>query len=182
MINLFFIRLSLIIFVLGIIFNVSCATDSDNLDIKYSRKVQTPESTVDSFYSSISSNDENGLDWDLLKYTMHPEGRIISYEPDQNGAHNLNIFNSEEYIKKYRNYMERAGFYEKELFKKVTSFGAISHVLSGYASYDNKSEKPLVRGINSFQLLNDGNRWWIINISFTRETPNNPIPEEFMKN
>jgi len=38
-----------------------------------------------------------------------------------------------------------------------------------------------MRGINSFQLMNDGKRWWVINIYWQAETPDNKIPEKYLK-
>jgi hypothetical protein len=37
-----------------------------------------------------------------------------------------------------------------------------------------------MRGINSIQLWNDGKRWWIVNIFWQSETPDNPIPEKYL--
>ena len=38
-----------------------------------------------------------------------------------------------------------------------------------------------MRGINSFQLLNDGKRWWVVTIFWLGETPDNPIPKQYLK-
>jgi hypothetical protein len=37
-----------------------------------------------------------------------------------------------------------------------------------------------MRGINSIQLLNDGERWWVINIYWTQESDEKAIPEEYL--
>jgi hypothetical protein len=37
-----------------------------------------------------------------------------------------------------------------------------------------------MRGINSIQLLNDGKRWWIVNIYWTQENEEHPIPERYL--
>ena len=74
------------------------------------------------------------------------------------------------------------GFFERELGRKVETFGNITHAFS---SYDSKrtaqDEKPFDRGINSTQLLNDGKRWWIVTVYWDRERPNNQIPAEYLK-
>jgi hypothetical protein len=41
--------------------------------------------------------------------------------------------------------------------------------------------KPFQRGINSFQLVNDGKRWWIMTIMWQGETPDTPIPDAYLK-
>jgi hypothetical protein len=37
--------------------------------------------------------------------------------------------------------------------------------------------KPFQRGINSIQLYNDGQRWWIVNLLWRAEGDKNPLPE-----
>jgi hypothetical protein len=36
------------------------------------------------------------------------------------------------------------------------------------------------RGINSFQLMFDGERWWVVSIMWEAEAPNRPIPEKYL--
>ena len=58
----------------------------------------------------------------------------------------------------------------------------MAHVFSTYEAYKSASDqKPFMRGINSIQLIFDGNRWWIVNIYWTGETKENPIPKKYLK-
>ena len=73
------------------------------------------------------------------------------------------------------------GFFEKEINRKTETFGNITHIFSTYESFrSEKDETPFMRGINSIQLLNDGKRWWVINIYWTQESNENPIPKEYL--
>jgi len=36
-----------------------------------------------------------------------------------------------------------------------------------------------MRGINSFQLFNDGKRWWILSICWQHESAEHAIPEKY---
>jgi hypothetical protein len=61
-------------------------------------------------------------------------------------------------------------------------FGNIAHVFSTYESKHAKDdEKPFARGINSFQLMNDGKRWWIVTIFWQGEDDKNPLPAEYLR-
>lgn len=61
-------------------------------------------------------------------------------------------------------------------------FGHIAHVFSTYESRRAVDDpKPFARGINSFQLINDGKRWWVITILWEGERPDNPIPPKYIK-
>ena len=71
---------------------------------------------------------------------------------------------------------------KKRFLRRVEYFGSIAHVFSSYESFHTETdEEPFMRGINSIQLLNDGNRWWIVNIYWSQESKNNPIPEVYLK-
>ena len=86
-----------------------------------------------------------------------------------------------EYVEQSGPYLVKNGFFEIKINRKEEHFGSLTHVWSTYESRHSKSdEKPFARGINSIQLMNDGNRWWIVNIYWTAETENNPIPAKYL--
>lgn len=37
------------------------------------------------------------------------------------------------------------------------------------------------RGINSIQLMKDGNRWWVVTIFWDSERPGNEIPAKYLE-
>lgn len=37
-----------------------------------------------------------------------------------------------------------------------------------------------MRGINSIQLFDDGNRWWIVSVYWQAETPDLPLPSAYL--
>jgi hypothetical protein len=87
----------------------------------------------------------------------------------------------EDYITNSGPFLEKDGFFEKEIGRKTEQFGNIVHVFSTYESKRTlKDEKPFMRGINSFQLWYDSKRWWIITILWQGESPDTPIPEKYI--
>jgi hypothetical protein len=38
-----------------------------------------------------------------------------------------------------------------------------------------------MRGINSFQLFNDGKRWWILSVYWQHESPKDQLPEKYLQ-
>ena len=59
-------------------------------------------------------------------------------------------------------------------------FGHITHLFSSYESRRTPTEEPFARGINSFQLLDDGERWWVVTIFWNAERPDLPIPGRYI--
>ena len=92
------------------------------------------------------------------------------------------VWKADDYIKSSGKWLVDNGFIEKEVHRTVDAFGNIAHVFSTYESFHSKTDDaPFMRGINSIQLLNDGKRWWIVNIYWTQETEENPIPKKYLK-
>jgi hypothetical protein len=75
-----------------------------------------------------------------------------------------------------------SAFFEKEVARKLDCFGNVCQAFSTYeARHAPTDEKPFISGINSIQILNDGQRWWVASIVWDTERPNNPIPAEYQK-
>ena len=113
---------------------------------------------------------------------------MIRYEKDINdGVLRPQFLSVDDYINTTGKWLDEGrqwAFYENEAHKEVHAFGNIAQVFSTYQSFnsleDMKNNKTHARGINSFQLLYDDGRWWILNLFWARETPDLPIPDKFL--
>jgi hypothetical protein len=101
--------------------------------------------------------------------------------PGKDGAMEVRFITPEDYINASGPWLIENGFFEKETHRVVEEFGAISHVFSSYESFRSSSDsEPFMRGINSIQLLNDSQRWWILSIYWMQESPDHPIPRKYL--
>jgi hypothetical protein len=87
----------------------------------------------------------------------------------------------EDFIRDAGAIFAKEAFYENGIVNEAAGYGNMRQVLSSYESRHAPGEKPFQRGINSFQALNDGKRWWIVSIFWDSERPDNPLPEKFAK-
>lgn len=72
-------------------------------------------------------------------------------------------------------------FFEEEVARREERFGAVAHVFSTYESrVGSRESEPVVRGINSVQLVRTGGRWWIAHLVWDVEGPDRPIPERYL--
>jgi hypothetical protein len=62
----------------------------------------------------------------------------------------------------------------------VELFGNVAHVWSTHEASRDQGGTPFVRGINSIQLYNDAERWWMTSWIFDSEPRGNPIPPEYL--
>ena len=92
------------------------------------------------------------------------------------------ILSIDQFIEVNRDYFEHGGYFEDEIHRKADAYGNIAQVFSTYEGRRAADDaKPLVRGINSIQLLNDGKRWWIVTVFWQPETPDNPLPDKYLQ-
>jgi hypothetical protein len=100
---------------------------------------------------------------------------------DKSGAVVAKSSTVDEYAERAGAYFAKEGFFESAVANRVESWEHIAHVWSTYESRHAKGEKPFARGINSFQLMNDGTRWWIMNIYWQGEEADHPLPEKYLR-
>lgn len=145
--------------------------------------VSSVDAIMKAVYEVISGDAGQKRDWDRFRTLFHPSARLIptGKNPQTNvtGARALTV---DEYIERSAPVMEKDGFFEKEIARRGDTYGNIAQIFSTYAAYRKSTDKePFMRGINSFQLLYDGKRWWVMTIYWQAETKENPIPKQYLK-
>jgi len=106
---------------------------------------------------------------------------IPAAKPHANDGLAPQILDVDGFIARVEPYFAEHGFFETEIAQRTEQFGHIAHVWSTYESRHSADDpNPFMRGINSFQLFYDGNRWWIVNIFWQQESAEDPIPEEYL--
>lgn len=147
----------------------------------YLDKVQSLDSTLETLYGVISGEKGEERDWELFRFLFKPNAKLIPSGKNKEGIYGLRYMTPNDYIESSGAWLIENGFFENEIHRTVQTFGNITQVFSTYESFHSKKEtEPFMRGINSIQLLNDGNRWWIVNIYWMQETEENPIPSIYL--
>ncbi|MGA1227676.1 MAG: hypothetical protein ACO3VF_10705 [Tamlana sp.] len=146
-----------------------------------STSVLTLDSTIKTLYGVISGEKGVERNWKQFKYLFKPEAKLIPSGKNKEGVYVVRYLSPSDYIKNSGKWLVENGFFEKEIHRETNTFGNITQVFSTYESFKSESdEAPFMRGINSIQLLYDGKRWWIVNIYWTQETKENPIPKTYL--
>jgi len=147
------------------------------------KDVASIDSIMKAVYDVISGDAGKLRDWDRFRSLFHKDARLIpSGKNPQTGVIGARVLTPEDYVRTSGPFLEKNGFHERELARHVDQYGNIAHVFSTYHAFKTATDKePFMRGINSFQLLNDGKRWWVVTIYWQAETPETPIPKEYLK-
>ena len=147
--------------------------------------VESIDGIITATYDVISGPAGKKRDWDRERSLFYPRARLIptASVPGRNDVDlEPQLLDVEGYIARVEPLLENAGFYEKEIARRVEHFGHIAHVWSTYESrHDPSDAQPFMRGINSIQLFHDGVRWWIVTIYWQHESSVDPVPAKYLK-
>lgn len=143
--------------------------------------VASVDAIIGALYDVISGPAGQKRNWDRMRSLFVPGARLIVARAMPNGGAQPFVMDVEGYIQRAGPGLEREGFFEREVFGKQEAFGNILHRFSTYESRHSKDDsKPFARGINSIQLLRDGNRWWVVTVYWDSEREGNTIPAEYL--
>jgi len=161
--------------------SVAAAQDTPKPPTARADDVKSVDAIVAAVYDVISGPAGQKRDWDRMRSLFVPGARLILAVPSPTGGATARVLDVEGYIQRSGSTLERDGFFEREIARRMETFGNIAHVFSTYESKHAKDDpKPFARGINSMQLLKDGDRWWFVTIFWDSEKPSNPIPSEYL--
>ena len=143
--------------------------------------VASIDAIVAAVYDAISGPAGQKRDWDRFRSLFIPGARLIPVT-QVGDVRSARVLSVDDYIMRSTPILEKGGFYEREIAKRTDRFGDIAQLFSTYESRRKAEDPtPFIRGINSFQLMHDGKRWWIVTIFWEAEGPDRTLPAEYLK-
>lgn len=146
--------------------------------------VASPEAIVLAAYDAIAHAPGEPFDWPRFRSLHLPDARLIPNTEQREGS--FDVLSLDEFIA-WIDAVTPApgsendhGFVEEQIAAEVERYGDIAHVFSTYQKHVWGSDQILGRGINSFQLVHDGQRWWIAGIVWDEEDGAGPIPADYL--
>ena len=146
--------------------------------------VESPEAIVQAAYASIARAPGEAFDWDRFRSLHLPEARLIPNTEQRQGS--FDVLSTDGFIAWIDEVTpppgsaNDQGFQEEQISAEVLRYGDVAHVFSTYQKRFWGSDEILGRGINSFQLVHDGDRWWIAGVVWDEENGAGPIPPEYL--
>ena len=138
--------------------------------------MKTLDGIVKLMYTSISGPAGQKRDPELQRSLFTPGARLAVSVKDPKGGRRVVAMDVEGYIQRSFPHMEGKGFFEREVARKVEQYGAVAQVFSTYESRETADGPVIDRGVNSFQLLFDGTRWWCTGCAWADEEPGQALP------
>jgi hypothetical protein len=147
----------------------------------YAEDVSSLDNILAALYDVISGEADEARDWDRFHYLFIPEARLMPSLPTPDGRMECSVMSPTDYANNAGGWLVENGFFEKEIHRSVEEYGSLVHAFSTYESYRSEAdEAPFARGINSIQLMNDGQRWWIVSIYWLGESEDWPLPDRYL--
>src|SRR6516225_9531519 len=142
-------------------------SESSTSQLADPRDVESIDAIIAAAYDVISGPAGKTRDWNRERSLFYP-GALIAPTASVPGRNDVELepqmLDVEKYIARVEPLLQR-GFYETEVTRRTEQFGRIAHVWSTYESrHDPCGPAPFMRGINSFQVFNDGKRRWILSV------------------
>jgi hypothetical protein len=143
--------------------------------------VESIDAIVSAVYDVISGEAGEERDWDRW-HSLFTSGAVLSaVGQSQDGSVGRVVMTPQTWIDRSGGFVVQNGFVEKEIGRVTEQYGLIAHVFSTYESYRSaRDTKPFARGINSFQLMHDGERWSVVSIFWQGESSAFPIPARYI--
>jgi hypothetical protein len=126
-------------------------------------------------YDVISGPPGQKRDFDKMRSLFAPGATMKAIGPK-----GLRGGSVEDYITRNSAILEKEGFTERELGRRVEVWGGLATAWSAYDGR-NASGSFHERGINSFQLVKIDGKWLVASILWQEATPDNPLPAELIK-
>jgi hypothetical protein len=139
------------------------------------------ESIIAALYDVISGPPGQDRDWQRFRSLFTGGARLIVGAPSPDGRVPSRNMTVEAYVVAADPFLKRDGFWEREIARRIERYGNVAHVFSTYESRVKAADAPpFSRGINSIQLVTNGERWWVVTILWDFERPGNAIPAEYL--
>ncbi len=140
-----------------------------------------PSATLDQLPKAVDDavSGPGNKDRTCLRAVLMPEVRLIPVTVTADGQVKTTIFSVDDYIDRVAKRGDKP-FYEHQIKYATETYGNIAHLWSTYTVTETPDGKPIVRGINSIEAVNDGTRWRVLEISWQAETPATPLPAQFL--
>jgi hypothetical protein len=132
------------------------------------------DAAIRGVYEVISGPPGQKRHFDRMRSLFAPGATLKAIGPK--GLHGGSL---DDYISRNKDVLEREGFTERELGRRLEVWGGLA---TAWSAYDGRTANGSFheRGINSFQLVKIDGKWLVASILWQEETPDDPLPRDLL--
>lgn len=140
--------------------------------------VASPEAIVAAFFAS-GSGPAGPRDFARMRSLFAPDARVITLRRTPEGAATPVVRYLDAYTAEAEKWLATNANYEQVVNTWVERYANLSHVFCSFAARRTVEGEIFYRGVASFQLVWDGNRWWILTAYWQGERQGEPLPSRY---
>ncbi len=158
-----------------------CLTNEFASAQDYSKDTETIESTMNAILDVISGPAGKTIDVVRFRNLFRGDVKFHIRTKNKDGQMLVRESSVEDYAKNIAPRIEAQDFFETVGSLTIDRYGDIAQVFMVYETRRSANGEPFDRGINSFQLIYDQERWWIVSLIWQAESTGVPIPKKYVK-
>lgn len=147
----------------------------------FSKDTETIESTMQAVLDVISGPAGKKIDVDRFRNLFRGDVKFLIRSKTKDGQLVIRESSVEDYAKNIMPRIEAQDFFETVGTLTIDRYGDIAQVFMVYETRRTATGEPFDKGINSFQLIHDQNRWWVVSLMWQAESSGVPIPKKYQK-
>jgi hypothetical protein len=141
--------------------------------------VATLDGIISAFYDVVSGPAGAPRDW-ARDSTLYTATVRFAFPAGAGAERRWQTVDHAVYARQADTFLQQ-GFFEREIHRVVSRFGAMAHVFSTYEWSSPTPDGPQRgRGINSIELMFEDGRWWITYAQWAAESADQPIPAAYL--
>ncbi len=113
------------------------------------------------------------MDTTAIRNLFHPSATLSVAD-----SSNIETVSIKDFLVLLKDPYYENGYLEKEVYKIVDQYNGIAQVFQTF--YGKDSEGIEEKGINSYQLVYNQKRWWILSMLWTVESKSFKIPSKYL--
>lgn len=139
-------------------------------------KFKSIESIVKESLEFISGTSDHAGDWEYYRSIFDANARFAILKQGKGEVQYLS-FPLEDFVRRGKAVYNDGKMVERELHKTVNNWNGIAQVFQSYEVVIGDKKET---GINSYELYNDGTRWWITSVVWTSDSNGTPLPKAYL--
>jgi len=148
-------------------------------DARTARVAGNADTLVTALYDAVTFAPGSLPDWSYVRSLFLEDSRIVL----RVSRDSTQVMTLGEFVDDFKRFIERAradtsGFRERVVRMKSMVMGNIAHVLVLYEASIPGSPRPPQQGVDSFHLVRQHSRWWIVSIVNEVVSRDRPVPSE----
>ncbi len=131
----------------------------------YRSEAEALPGIVPALYEVVSGAPGEERNWQFLHDLFAPTATITPLFHRQ-GMPDISVLTAREFVALNKRLFKDVGFYETETHNQTIQVGHMATVISAYESREAPDMPAYSKGINTFQLVNDGRRWCVVSVTW----------------